>query len=168
MKTIETIKTSQNANQADSTLEQRRAREAVRVPVLLLGGQTSVESYLNVGAVCEAVAASGAQAVHPGYLINNLLTTNHSHAASGAQAVHPVYGFLSEIADFASAVAYSGVVFIGRPQRPSQSWGTSFPLGGPPRGRGCAASLALPSSPGVGPAFRSVIRESPRSSRCAQ
>ncbi|MCI4370799.1 MAG: carbamoyl phosphate synthase, partial [Thermoplasmata archaeon] len=32
-----------------------------------LGGQTAAESYLNTPAIVDAVARSGADAVHPGY-----------------------------------------------------------------------------------------------------
>lgn len=47
------------------------------------------ESYLNVDAILAAAAASGAEAIHPGY------------------------GFLSENADFAERCARQGLVFIG-------------------------------------------------------
>ena len=56
-----------------------------------LGGQTAAESYLNTGAILDAVARSGAQGVHPGY------------------------GFFSENADFARAITAAGVVFVGPP-----------------------------------------------------
>ncbi|MGH9066428.1 MAG: acetyl-CoA carboxylase biotin carboxylase subunit, partial [Acidimicrobiales bacterium] len=56
-----------------------------------LGGQSAPESYLDTGAILAAVAASGADAVHPGY------------------------GFFSENADFARAVRGAGVTFIGPP-----------------------------------------------------
>ncbi|PYF12955.1 urea carboxylase precursor [Rhodobacter viridis] len=64
------------------------ADEAVR-----LGPAPAAESYLNVAAVLAACAATGAEAVHPGY------------------------GFLSENTEFAAALAAAGVAFIGpRPE----------------------------------------------------
>ena len=56
-----------------------------------LGGQTAAESYLNTEAILDVIKRSGAEGVHPGY------------------------GFFSENADFARAVAASGVTWIGPP-----------------------------------------------------
>jgi acetyl-CoA/propionyl-CoA carboxylase, biotin carboxylase, biotin carboxyl carrier protein len=56
-----------------------------------LGGQTAAESYLNTEAILDAIAKSGAQAVHPGY------------------------GFFSENTDFARAITERGVTFVGPP-----------------------------------------------------
>jgi acetyl-CoA/propionyl-CoA carboxylase, biotin carboxylase, biotin carboxyl carrier protein len=56
-----------------------------------LGGQTAAESYLNTDAILDAIRRSGADGVHPGY------------------------GFFSENADFARAVAGAGVAWIGPP-----------------------------------------------------
>jgi 3-methylcrotonyl-CoA carboxylase alpha subunit len=54
-----------------------------------IGGPRPQESYLRGDAIIEVALQSGAQAIHPGY------------------------GFLSENADFADAVAAAGLVFIG-------------------------------------------------------
>ncbi|KAJ2057129.1 hypothetical protein GGI17_005825 [Coemansia sp. S146] len=62
----------------------READEAVRV-----GAAPSTQSYLNMDAILEAVRASGAQAVHPGY------------------------GFLSENSAFVKQLEAAGVAFIG-------------------------------------------------------
>ncbi len=54
-----------------------------------LGGRTPAESYLRGEAIIAAALAEGAEAIHPGY------------------------GFLSENAEFAEAVAAAGLIFIG-------------------------------------------------------
>ncbi len=64
----------------------RFANEAVEI-----GDSAPRESYLNIPNVLQAAKLTGAEAIHPGY------------------------GFLSENADFAEAVAAAGLVFIGPP-----------------------------------------------------
>ncbi len=54
-----------------------------------LGPAPSIDSYLNLGQILEAVQKSGADAVHPGY------------------------GFLSERAELAEACRERGIIFIG-------------------------------------------------------
>jgi 3-methylcrotonyl-CoA carboxylase alpha subunit len=72
-------------SEADATARHVRLAD-VALPI---GGPRPADSYLRGDAIIEAARASGAQAIHPGY------------------------GFLSENADFADAVARAGLVFIG-------------------------------------------------------
>src|SRR5262245_65156102 len=64
-----------------------------------LPGRTAAQTYLNIGALLAAAAAAGADAVHPGY------------------------GFLSERADFARAVAGAGLTWVGPPAEVIEAMG---------------------------------------------
>ncbi len=74
-----------------------QADDAVRI-----GPARAAESYLDQAALVEAIAASGAEAVHPGY------------------------GFLSENADFAAAVAAAGAEFVGPPPQAIRAMGSKI------------------------------------------
>ncbi len=75
-------------------LHVRDAGQAVRI-----GPAPAAESYLDVAAILDAAARTGADAVHPGY------------------------GFLSENADFADAVREAGLTFVGPPAAAMRAMG---------------------------------------------
>ncbi|HXR35623.1 MAG TPA: biotin carboxylase N-terminal domain-containing protein, partial [Candidatus Binataceae bacterium] len=65
------------------------AHVAAADEALAIGPPPAIQSYLNIPAILEAAAASGADAIHPGY------------------------GFLSESAEFGRAVQNAGLIFVG-------------------------------------------------------
>src|ERR1700704_4578803 len=96
-------------SEADAeALHVREADEAV-----LIGQPPSADSYLRIDRIIEACKKTGAEAVHPGY------------------------GFLSERAEFATALAKAGIVFIGPPPEAIAAMGDKIEskrLGQAPRG----------------------------------
>ncbi len=67
---------------------------------IAIGPAAPTESYLNIPKLLEAARSSGADAIHPGY------------------------GFLSENADFAQAVADAGINWIGPPAKVIREMGS--------------------------------------------
>ena len=85
---------------------------------LRIGPPPARESYLDGGAILAAARDSGAEAIHPGY------------------------GFQSENADFAEAVAASGLVFVGAPAAAMRA------LGSKSAARALMAEAGVPILPG--------------------
>ena len=94
-------------------LHVRTANEAVGI-----GGLTAAESYLDADKIIAACRQSGADALHPGY------------------------GFLSENAAFAAAVADAGITFVGPPAEAIRLMGDKL------EAKRIAAAAGVPTIPG--------------------
>jgi acetyl-CoA/propionyl-CoA carboxylase, biotin carboxylase, biotin carboxyl carrier protein len=84
-----------------------------------IGPAPARDSYLNIPAVVDAALRTGAQAVHPGY------------------------GFLSENADFAAALAEAGLTFIGPPAHAIATMGDKISA------KATVSAFGVPVVPGV-------------------
>jgi 3-methylcrotonyl-CoA carboxylase alpha subunit len=97
----------------EGAMHRRLADEAYPI-----GPAPAAESYLNAERLIEALEASGAQAVHPGY------------------------GFLAESAPFARAVEEAGAVWVGPPPEAMELMGFKV------RAKELARRAAVPTLPG--------------------
>ncbi len=108
------IKTVAVFSEADKTA----AHVAAADEAVSLGSPEASRSYLNIAAIIDAARRVKADAIHPGY------------------------GFLSERADFAKAVADAGIIFVGPPA-------SALALAGDKIGaRKIAMECAIPVVPG--------------------
>ena len=101
---------------SDADADARHVRDAD--VAVRLGPAPAARSYLSIQRILDAVARTGAQAVHPGY------------------------GFLSENAAFARACAQVGVVFVGPPAASIEAMGDKI------RAKQTVAAAGIPVLPG--------------------
>jgi acetyl-CoA/propionyl-CoA carboxylase, biotin carboxylase, biotin carboxyl carrier protein len=132
----------------DTVLVANRGEIAVRViRTLKAMGIRSVAVYSDADATARHVAAADlAVAIGPApardsYL--NIRAVVDAALRTGAQAVHPGYGFLSENADFAAALASAGVTFIGPPVGAIQTMGDKIAA------KGTVSEFGVPVVPGI-------------------
>ncbi|MEU8896507.1 acetyl/propionyl/methylcrotonyl-CoA carboxylase subunit alpha [Nocardia sp. NPDC048505] len=102
---------------SDADADARHVREAD--VAVRLGPAPARESYLDIDKVVAAAVRTGAQAVHPGY------------------------GFLSENAAFAAALAAAGIVFLGPPARAIEIMGDKIAA------KNTVAAFDVPVVPGI-------------------
>ena len=96
------------------------ARHVTEADVAInIGPAAARESYLNISAIVDAALRTGADAVHPGY------------------------GFLSENADFAAALAVAGIAFIGPPVGAIQTMGDKIAA------KATVSAFGVPVVPGL-------------------
>jgi acetyl-CoA/propionyl-CoA carboxylase, biotin carboxylase, biotin carboxyl carrier protein len=132
----------------DTVLVANRGEIAVRViRTLKAMGIRSVAVYSDADATARHVAAADlAVAIGPApardsYL--NIPAVVDAAVRTAAQAVHPGYGFLSENADFAAALASAGVTFIGPPVGAIQTMGDKIAA------KGTVSEFGVPVVPGI-------------------
>ncbi|MFI6367274.1 biotin carboxylase N-terminal domain-containing protein [Nocardia sp. NPDC050630] len=102
---------------SDADAQARHVREADTA--VRLGPAPARESYLDIEKVVDAAVRTGAKAVHPGY------------------------GFLSENAAFASALAEAGIVFLGPPAKAIEIMGDKIAA------KNTVAAFDVPVVPGI-------------------
>ncbi|OYQ34529.1 3-methylcrotonyl-CoA carboxylase [Niveispirillum lacus] len=94
---------------------------------------------LHVASADEAVHIGPAPARESYLLADRILA---AAKATGANAIHPGYGFLSENADFAEAVAAAGLIFIGPPASAIRA------MGGKSEAKALMETAGVPLVPG--------------------
>ena len=126
------------ANRGEVALRVIRACRELGVETVAVYSEADVRAP-HVSAADRAVAIGPAPAVDSYLSTARILEAVH---ASGADAVHPGYGFLSENASFAAACEKAGIVFVGPPS------GVIAQMGSKIAARRVMQTAGVPSVPG--------------------
>lgn len=105
----EVIKKLLVANRGEIAVRIIRAAKALGIPTVAACSEADVDSM--AARMADEIQVLGPARADRSYLNTQALLDALS--ASGANAVHPGYGFLSENADFAEAVEAVGAIFVG-------------------------------------------------------
>jgi 3-methylcrotonyl-CoA carboxylase alpha subunit len=100
----------------------RVAATARRMGIRTVAVYSEADAGAKHVAVCDEAVLIGPAAAKESYLKGDKIIA--VALATGAQAIHPGYGFLSENAEFADAVAAAGLVFIGPPASSMRAMGS--------------------------------------------
>jgi 3-methylcrotonyl-CoA carboxylase alpha subunit len=100
----------------------RVAATARRMGIRTVAVYSEADAGAKHVAVCDEAVLIGPAAAKDSYLRGDKIL--EVAKATGAQAIHPGYGFLSENAEFAEAVAAAGLVFIGPPGSSMRAMGS--------------------------------------------
>jgi len=100
----------------------RVAATARRMGIRTVAVYSEADANAKHVAVCDEAVLIGPAAAKESYLKGDAIIA--VALATGAQAIHPGYGFLSENAEFADAVAAAGLVFIGPPAASMRAMGS--------------------------------------------
>jgi acetyl-CoA/propionyl-CoA carboxylase, biotin carboxylase, biotin carboxyl carrier protein len=117
MRTLRTMGIRSVAVYSDADAGARHVAEAD--VAVRIGPAPARQSYLDIAAVVGAAVRTGAQAVHPGY------------------------GFLSENAEFAAALAEAGITFIGPPAQAIATMGDKIAA------KAAVSAFGVPVVPGI-------------------
>lgn len=132
----------------DTVLIANRGEIAVRViRTLRAMGIRSVAVYSDADADARHVAeADVAVRIGPAQARRSYLSIDavlDAAVRTGAQAIHPGYGFLSENADFADALAKAGIAFIGPPTGAIRTMGDKIAA------KAAVSEFGVPVVPGI-------------------
>jgi 3-methylcrotonyl-CoA carboxylase alpha subunit len=100
----------------------RIARTARRMGIETIAVFSDADAKALHVAACDRAVPIGPAPARESYL--NIPRIIAAAQASGAAAIHPGYGFLSENADFADAVAAAGLIFVGPPGSAMRAMGS--------------------------------------------
>ncbi|GAB3444829.1 acetyl/propionyl/methylcrotonyl-CoA carboxylase subunit alpha [Massilia solisilvae] len=100
----------------------RVAATARRMGIRTVAVYSEADAGAKHVAVCDEAVLIGPAAAKESYLCGDKIIA--AAKTTGAQAIHPGYGFLSENAEFADAVAAAGLAFIGPPARSMRAMGS--------------------------------------------